>query len=120
MEWTESGDVGSTEGIVIYGGRLYSSSSFIEDLDYIDVPCMEGHFTWFNSAGTSMSRLDRLLVSDNLIEVWKTVGQYVGNRGISNHFPIWLKASNKDLGPKSFKFNNGYLKHLDFPLFIEK
>ncbi|CAK8560492.1 unnamed protein product [Lathyrus sativus] len=73
-----------------------------------------GSFTWFNSASTSISRRDRFLLSENLIEDWKIVVKYVGNRDISDYCPIWLKANIEDWGPKPFKFNNSWLNHPDF------
>ncbi|KAI5391712.1 hypothetical protein KIW84_076498 [Lathyrus oleraceus] len=48
------------------------------------------------------------------------VGQYVGNRDLSDHCPIWMKASKEDRGPKPFKFNNSWLNHPEFSLFLKK
>ncbi|KAI5432040.1 hypothetical protein KIW84_035973 [Lathyrus oleraceus] len=36
----------------------------------MDVPCIGGCFTWFNNVGSSIGRLDRFLISDNLNEEW--------------------------------------------------
>lgn len=47
---------------------------FIEELSHIDVPCVGRPFTWFNIACTSMRRLDRFFISNNLIEDWKIIG----------------------------------------------
>lgn len=49
---------------------------------------MGGPFTWFNSVGTFMRILDRFLISENIIEEWKIVRQYVGNTDLSYHFHI--------------------------------
>ncbi|CAK8535158.1 unnamed protein product [Lathyrus sativus] len=92
---------------------------FIGDIACIDVPCVEGLYTWFNSYGSSISRLDRFLVSDNLIDDWKIMAQYIGRRGISDHFSISLKTNNVDWGPRSFNFNNCWLKHSSFLKFVE-
>lgn len=67
-----------------------------------------------------MSRLDIFFIFEKLIVNWKIVGQYVGNKDISDHFPIWLKACNEDCGSKSFKFNNCWFNHKDFSKFIEE
>lgn len=40
-----------------------------------------------------MSRIEILFLSEDLIERWRIVGQEIGGRDISDHFPIWLKDS---------------------------
>lgn len=67
-----------------------------------------------------MSKLDRFLLSESFIVDWKIIGQIIGKTDISDHCPIWLKACNEDWCPKPFKFNNNWLKHPDFQLFIKK
>ncbi|KAI5416727.1 hypothetical protein KIW84_041666 [Lathyrus oleraceus] len=67
-----------------------------------------------------MSILDRFLISENLILSWNIVGQIVGTRDISDHYPIWLKASSENWGPKPFKFNNCWLNHKYFARLIEE
>ncbi|XP_058726320.1 uncharacterized protein LOC131597653 [Vicia villosa] len=67
-----------------------------------------------------MSRIDRFLLLDCLIEDWKVVGQYIGERDVSDHAPIWSKDNRKDWGPKPFKFNNLWLKHEDLNTFVEE
>lgn len=64
--------------------------------------------------------MDRLLLSEALIDKWKIVGQQVGDKDISNHAPIWLKASNANWGPKPFKVNCYWFQHKDFLHFVEE
>lgn len=66
-----------------------------------------------------MSRLDRFLLSENLVLYWKVECQRVGKRELSNHCPMWLKSGGCDLGPKPFRFNNGLFKHEKFREFLE-
>lgn len=78
-------------------GEMLEFRNFIEDLNWVDVPSIGGIFTWFNGDGSSMSRLDRFLFPRiRLLVVRLIVGQYVGQRDISDHCPIWLKASDVD------------------------
>lgn len=93
---------------------------FIEDMDLVDVHSLNGVFTWFNSAGSSMSRLDRFLLLDKVVSNWKIVVQIVGQRDISDHCLVWLKASNFNWDPESFKFFNYWLSHKDFHSFVDK
>lgn len=65
-----------------------------------------------------MSRLDTFLLSNNLIYNWKIVGQSVRLRDNSDHCPIWIKVSNFNWGPKSFKFKSYWLNHKDFLIFV--
>lgn len=78
-------------------------------MDIIDLPRMEGRYTWFSGNGLAMSRLDRFLLSDNLISLCKFDNQVVGKRVLYDHSPIWLKFGGCcDWGPKTFRFNNGW------------
>ncbi|XP_058776748.1 uncharacterized protein LOC131651094 [Vicia villosa] len=89
-------------------------------MELVDVPTIGGKFTCFSSNGRAMSRIERFLLSDSLIEDWKVAGQVIGGREISDHAPIWIKNNKKDWGPKPFKFNNNWLNHNDFGKFVEE
>ncbi|XP_058727126.1 uncharacterized protein LOC131598556 [Vicia villosa] len=67
-----------------------------------------------------MSRLDRFLVADSIINKWGVVGQRICSRDISDHCPIWLVKDNEDWGPKSFKINNEWFAFKSFIPFVEK
>lgn len=88
-------------------------------MDLVDVPTIDGKFTWQNSNGKAMSRIDRLLLSDSLIVDWKVEWQIIGGRDISDHAPIWIKE-NKDWGPKAFKFNSCWLRHKEFNKIVRR
>lgn len=101
------------------GGEIIDFRYFIEENELIKVPCLGSKFSWFNSACTSMSILDRFLLSYNLISIWKVVGQYVGQRDMSNQCLIWLKVSDLNWGPKPFKFNRCWLDHGELVSFVD-
>ncbi|GAU22344.1 hypothetical protein TSUD_106720 [Trifolium subterraneum] len=65
-----------------------------------------------------MNRLDRFLLSEGFIEKGGVSNQWIGERDIFDHCPIWLVCSNLDWGPKPFKFNNCWLEHPDFIPFV--
>lgn len=44
----------------------------------------------------------------------------VGSRDFSNHYPICIKGNSTNWGPKSFKFFNYWIHHLEFIPFVEK
>ncbi|XP_058749365.1 uncharacterized protein LOC131622352 [Vicia villosa] len=88
-------------------------------MDLVDVPSNGNRFTWSNKVGSCKSRLDRFLLSEGLVDGWKIVGQKVGDMDISDHAPIWLKANDKDWGPKPFRFINCWLEDREFLKFAE-
>ncbi|CAK8572199.1 unnamed protein product [Lathyrus sativus] len=67
-----------------------------------DVPVIAGKFTWFRSDGSAMSRHDRFLLSDGLVQLWNVANQAIGNRDLSAHCPIWAWIELKILGSPSF------------------
>ncbi|MCI65761.1 cysteine-rich receptor-like protein kinase, partial [Trifolium medium] len=72
-------------------------------MEVVDVPVLGKKFTWFSADGKSMSRLDRFLLSDGFITTQGISGQWIGDRDISDHCPVWLSAEFNNLGPKPFK-----------------
>jgi hypothetical protein len=66
-----------------------------------------------------MSRIDRFLLSDGFTTKFGVNGQWIGDRDISDHCPIWLLVSNENWGPKPFKVINGWFDHPDFYSFVE-
>ncbi|MCH81419.1 LINE-1 reverse transcriptase like, partial [Trifolium medium] len=127
-EWCLGGDFNA---VLKVGERKGSSSlyrqaerwefnQFVEGMDVIDIPVTGKKFTWFSADGKTMSRLDRFLLSEGFIEKGGVTGQWIGDRDISDHCPIWLLCSKLDWGPKPFKFNNCWLDHAEFKPFVEK
>jgi exonuclease III len=76
--------------------------NFIDAIEVIDIPMAGKKFTWFNSEGTVMSRLDRFLLSESFIDKGGISNQWVGDRDISDHCPVWLICSKLNWGPKPF------------------
>lgn len=87
-------------------------------MDLANVTATEKKFSWYCSDCVSMSRLDRFLLLESLILMWKVSGQWIGDKFISDHCPIWLIRSIKDWRPKVFRFINGWLEHSYFRPFV--
>lgn len=79
---------------------------FIERMGVVDIPCVGGKFSWDKDNEKEMSRIDRFLVTINLIDVWDVVDQMIGCRDLSDHAPIRLNYGFIDWGPNPFRFNN--------------
>ncbi|XP_058783440.1 uncharacterized protein LOC131658124 [Vicia villosa] len=52
--------------------------------------------------------------------MWGVVGQLIGKRDISDHFPVWLVVDSENWGPEPFKFNNKWFQNKDFSNFVKK
>ncbi|GKV21933.1 hypothetical protein SLEP1_g31856 [Rubroshorea leprosula] len=82
---------------------------FIHEAELIDLPLVGRKFTWYNSNGLQMSRIDRFLLSNEWVLKWKDVKQMGLRRTVSDHCPILLKNEKVDWGPKPFKFFNAWI-----------
>ncbi|GKU91868.1 hypothetical protein SLEP1_g5682 [Rubroshorea leprosula] len=92
--------------------------NFIMDLGLIDLPLIGRKYTWYHSNGTSMSRLDRFLVSEEWLLNWEDVRQWGLKGSISDHCPILLKNQKVDWGPKPFKFFDVWMEQPGFEKLI--
>ncbi|XP_058783306.1 uncharacterized protein LOC131657982 [Vicia villosa] len=127
-EWIIGGDFNAIKtreerksiGVLSNANEAFEFAEFIEKSLLVDVPCKGKKFTWYSGNGKSMSRLDRFLVSEKVLNDWGVIGQMVRERDISDHCPIWLEVDIKDWGPKPFKFNNEWFYHDSFYSFVEK
>lgn len=67
-----------------------------------------------------MSRVDRFLLSDVIINRWSVASQLIGKRDISDHCLIWIVTNNLDQGPKPFKVNDRWFENKEFIVLVEK
>ncbi|XP_058746958.1 uncharacterized protein LOC131619936 [Vicia villosa] len=93
---------------------------FIKSMMLVDIQVIGNLFTWLKPNGKACSRLDRILLSEDLVTTWGVVAQEMGMRDVSDHKPVWLKASRMNWGPKVFKVHRGWLEHKDFKDFVSK
>ena len=74
--------------------------------------------TWRNNIcgdGGVAKRLDRFLVTDQVVDKIHYLREWVGCGGISNHLPIFLELRNGPTQPPSpLKFNKTWLKDESF------
>jgi hypothetical protein len=89
--------------------------NFVEELELVDLPLLGRRFTWFHSSGRAMSRIDRVLISDEWASRWGSVTRWALPRDVSDHCPLILKYSRDDWGPKPFRFNNFLLDNKKAP-----
>lgn len=94
-------------------------NEFIEAIEVVDIPLTRRKFTWIRPNGSSMSRLDRCMVSVGWLEVWPNCIQQVMERDVSDHCPIILKHMALNWGPKPFRVLNCWQQDPRFAKFVQ-
>ncbi|GKA57864.1 putative RNA-directed DNA polymerase, eukaryota, reverse transcriptase zinc-binding domain protein [Tanacetum coccineum] len=83
-------------------------NSFINNTGFIDLP-MGGHmFTWTNKAGSKLSKLDKFLISKEVVSLLPDIKITSLDRLWSDHSPILLHCTKCDFGPIPFKFYHSW------------
>ncbi|PWA44094.1 endonuclease/exonuclease/phosphatase [Artemisia annua] len=93
---------------------------FIEVTNLVEMPMGGRRFTWMNKSRTKMSKLDRFILSESIINEIQDLKATVLERGKSDHNPIFLHIEKSDYGPYPFKFFHSWLKRPDFDTLIKK
>ncbi|GKV44689.1 hypothetical protein SLEP1_g51849 [Rubroshorea leprosula] len=83
---------------------------FIREMELNDLPLIGRKFTWYQASGRSMSRIDRVLLSDGWLSMWSEARQWGLCRSVSDHCPIVLKHQQVDWGPKPFRLFDAWLE----------
>nr|GFA35616.1 RNA-directed DNA polymerase, eukaryota, reverse transcriptase zinc-binding domain protein [Tanacetum cinerariifolium] len=79
-------------------------NSFIESSGLKEMLMGGKYFTWMNKSGTKMSRLDRFLISDEILDENIDLKAIVLDRLWSDHSPIPLHSLKTNYGSIPFKF----------------
>jgi hypothetical protein len=93
--------------------------AFIDNPELEDLAPVGGNFTWFHPNGVAMSRLDRVLVSEDWFTSWGDQIVRVLPRDVSDHCPLLLKPCVIESRPKPFRFCNHWLLHKEFYKVVE-
>ncbi|CAJ2644334.1 unnamed protein product [Trifolium pratense] len=75
---------------------------FLEELELVDLPLLGMRFTWYQASGRAMSKIDRILISDEWASIWGNGSLWALPRDVSDHCPLILKYSHQECGPKPF------------------
>ncbi|GJR46076.1 RNA-directed DNA polymerase, eukaryota, reverse transcriptase zinc-binding domain protein [Tanacetum coccineum] len=101
-------------------GSIFSRSegevfnTFINSTNLIDLP-MGGHsFTWMNKQGTKLSKLDRFLISKEVLNLLLDIRITALDRMWSDHIPILLHCNKRDFGLVPFKVYHSWFNHEGF------
>jgi exonuclease III len=93
---------------------------FLEDVELIDLLLLGRRFTWCHANRVAMSRIDRVWVSPEWLDMWGDCSVWVSSRDVSDHCPLVLKYANNEWGPKPFRFNNYWLENKSFKKIVEE
>ncbi|GJR52184.1 RNA-directed DNA polymerase, eukaryota [Tanacetum coccineum] len=85
-------------------------NSFIMDARLVEVKKGGRRYTRISRDCTKLSKLDRVLVSNNAISLWPSIRATVLPKRYLDHCPIFLKISKLDYGPIPFWFCNVWLE----------
>ncbi|GJT17816.1 RNA-directed DNA polymerase, eukaryota, reverse transcriptase zinc-binding domain protein [Tanacetum coccineum] len=84
-------------------------NSFIDNSSLIYLSLSGRLFTWMNKAETKLSKLNRFLISEEVVEALPDVRVTAIDRLWSDHNPILLHVSKSDFGPTPFKLFHSWL-----------
>ncbi|GJR21008.1 RNA-directed DNA polymerase, eukaryota [Tanacetum coccineum] len=94
-------------------------NSFISDSGLVEINLGGCHYTWCHKSAKKMSKLDRFLVSENLINNSPNITAISLDRYLSDHRPILLRERYVDYGPTPFKFFHYWLDIEGFNKIVE-
>ncbi|XP_071729213.1 uncharacterized protein [Rutidosis leptorrhynchoides] len=84
-------------------------NNFINQTGLIDLPLGGKKFTRICEKRMKFSRLDRFLISDDILKIWPNISSKTLDRDLSDHCPIILRNNFFDSGPKPIRVFNTWL-----------
>ncbi|GJX94347.1 cytochrome P450, partial [Tanacetum coccineum] len=94
--------------------------NFISSSSLVDLPMGAKRFTRMNNLGNKLSKIDRVLVSQHVIDLWPGSHTVALPGKFSDHTPILLSNMTTDFRPSPFKFYKSWLSHKDFPQLVKE
>nr|GEV35789.1 RNA-directed DNA polymerase, eukaryota [Tanacetum cinerariifolium] len=84
------------------------------------VLCRRGYsFTWSDKHTSKMSKLDRFLVSQGMLDLFPNLTGLILHHHLSDHRPILLKETHVNYGPTPFRLYHSWFLEDDFHSVIE-
>nr|GEW46265.1 RNA-directed DNA polymerase, eukaryota, reverse transcriptase zinc-binding domain protein [Tanacetum cinerariifolium] len=95
-------------------------NAFISTTSLEDVPLAGCKFTWCHKTASKMSKLDRFLVSEGLMNSCPNISAITLDRYLSDHRPILLRESHFDYGPTPFRLYHYWFELDGFDNFVKQ
>ncbi|XP_071708582.1 uncharacterized protein [Rutidosis leptorrhynchoides] len=89
-------------------------NTFISNSGLLDIPLGGRRFTWVNKSFSKMIRVDRVLVSPNVLNIFADLKLTTLARGLSDHLPIILQDLKNNFGPTPFKCFDSWCLYEEF------
>lgn len=96
-------------GCTVHKRRAADFNAFIKATDLQELHKGGRRFTWVGQGGLKLSKLDRFLLSRELLDLWTDLAVVALERCFTDHCPIILKTSNANFGPIPFRFFNQWI-----------
>ncbi|GKB98504.1 RNA-directed DNA polymerase, eukaryota [Tanacetum coccineum] len=119
-DFNEVRDNSERYGSVFNKHEADAFNAFIANAGLVEVPLGGCSFTWCHKSATKMSKLDRFLVSDNLMCSCPSISSTSLDRFLSDHRPIIMREILYDYGPTPFKFFHYWFEIDGFDKLVEE
>lgn len=84
-------------------------TSFVQEIEALEIPPSNGSFTWFR--GQSKSKLDRVFVTTEWVSTYPSLKVTLLKQSLLDHCPLLVTSRDKNWGPRPFRFHNCWLTH---------
>jgi len=99
--------------------EILEFNKFIDKTNFNDIPTVGRKYIWYRPNGTTKSRLNRILLTNEWLEHWPGSKQYILDRVISDHCALVLKRDQIDWGPKPFRTIDAWHNVTGFRKYVE-
>ncbi|GJR33170.1 RNA-directed DNA polymerase, eukaryota [Tanacetum coccineum] len=106
------GSVFNVQGTNVFDSFIYSAG-------LVKVSLGGCSFTWCHKSATKISKLDRFLVSESLLNTCPNISAITLERYMSDHRPILLREYHFDYGPTPFRFFHYWFEMEGFSKIME-
>ncbi|GJU94484.1 RNA-directed DNA polymerase, eukaryota, reverse transcriptase zinc-binding domain protein [Tanacetum coccineum] len=101
----------------VHGANAFNL--FISNAGLEEVPLGGCSYTWCHKSASKMSKLDRFLISESLMNSCPNISAITLERFLSDHRPILMRESHYDYGPVPFRFFHYWFEIKGFDKFVE-
>lgn len=113
-------NAGERKGSTFHQRHRAEFNDFINAADLQDMKLGGRRYTWIGIRGTKLSKLDRFLVSSNLLNECPQVSVLALDRTFVNHCPLLMKLGAANYSPALFRFFDHSMDRPGFEDLISK
>nr|GEU82136.1 RNA-directed DNA polymerase, eukaryota [Tanacetum cinerariifolium] len=106
-------------GSIFQAAHAMIFNTFIEESQLFDIPLRGYSFTWSDTHACKMSKLDRFLKSEGVLDTFPNLSRVILHQNLSDHKSILLRETNLDYGPTPFWLFHSWFLEPDFVQVVE-